>query len=256
METPNLFEQPKAIEANSVAEIPVQPNTELLITNPAERKELLRNSEAINLREHDTIFNNRLVLNTAYSMAEMLSRSDIVPAAFQGKPANCLIAMEIANRMKVTPLAVLQNLIVIHGRPSFFSAFVATRLTESGAVSEWDYEWKDMPISPAAKNLGITESKACRVIGTDAKSGKVKYGTWITIDMAIAEGWYGKAGSKWKTMPDQMLMYRAVAFFQRAHYPGLMMGYLTEDEARDIAVDSATKRVQGKTINIGEAIKK
>jgi hypothetical protein len=54
--------------------------------------------------------------------------------------------------------------------------------------------------------------------------------------MAKAEGWYNKAGSKWKTMPELMLMYRAAAFFARLYTPDLTMGFKTAEENLDAGV--------------------
>ena len=56
----------------------------------------------------------------------------------------------------------------------------------------------------------------------------------VSIEMAIQEGWYTKAGSKWKTMTKQMLMYRAASFWTSAYAPELSMGMKTDDEIRDI----------------------
>jgi hypothetical protein len=53
------------------------------------------------------------------------------------------------------------------------------------------------------------------------------------MDMANKEGWTKKSGSKWLTMPDQMLIYRAAAFWQRAYAPEISMGFLTKEEIED-----------------------
>jgi len=52
--------------------------------------------------------------------------------------------------------------------------------------------------------------------------------------MAAAEGWATKAGSKWKTMPELMLRYRAAAFFGRLYAPDILMGMQTAEEAVDV----------------------
>ena len=51
--------------------------------------------------------------------------------------------------------------------------------------------------------------------------------------MAKAEGWYTKNGSKWKTMPEQMLQYRAAAFWTRAYAPEIALGMHTAEEIHD-----------------------
>ena len=52
--------------------------------------------------------------------------------------------------------------------------------------------------------------------------------------MAKKEGWYSKSGSKWQSMPIQMMMYRAGAFFGRVHGPDILMGLPLADEMNDI----------------------
>src|SRR5690606_5898335 len=56
----------------------------------------------------------------------------------------------------------------------------------------------------------------------------------VTIGLAKKEGWYTKNGSKWQTMPEQMLMYRAAAFFVRTYAPEIAMGLHTTEELQDI----------------------
>ena len=46
----------------------------------------------------------------------------------------------------------------------------------------------------------------------------------------MMKGWINKSGSKWKTMPEQMIRYRAASFFGRLHCPDLIMGVYAEDE--------------------------
>jgi len=56
----------------------------------------------------------------------------------------------------------------------------------------------------------------------------------VSLEMAKAEGWATKTGSKWKTMPELMLRYRAAAFLIRTTAPEIGLGLYTTDELRDI----------------------
>jgi hypothetical protein len=56
----------------------------------------------------------------------------------------------------------------------------------------------------------------------------------VSIELAVKEGWYGKNGSKWQTMPDVMLRYRTASFFGKLYAPELLMGLQTVEEAQDI----------------------
>ena len=59
----------------------------------------------------------------------------------------------------------------------------------------------------------------------------------VSMRMAVEEGWYGKAGSKWQTeMRVLMFQYRAGTFFGNIHAPDIVMGMgRTAEEERDIA---------------------
>jgi hypothetical protein len=78
-----------------------------------------------------------------------------------------------------------------------------------------------------------TPSRGCYIRIMRRFDSKWIYGTEVTMAMAAAEGWLSKAGSKWQTMPDQMLAYRAAAFFARVYCPTTFSGQ-TVEEVHDI----------------------
>ncbi len=53
-------------------------------------------------------------------MAKMLSQSTIIPKDYRGSEniSNCIIALEIASRLNLSPMVVMQNLYIINSRPS------------------------------------------------------------------------------------------------------------------------------------------
>lgn len=141
--------------------------------------------------------------------------------------ANCTIALEMATRMQANPLMVMQNLYIVHGQPAFSSKFLIACINASKRFSPLRYEFKGEE---------GTDEYACRAIAYEANDTKHKEpleGDWISIRMAKAEGWMNKDGSKWLTMPTQMLRYRAAAFWQRVYCPEISMGLLTAEEAQD-----------------------
>jgi hypothetical protein len=76
---------------------------------------------------------------------------------------------------------------------------------------------------------GEGDARRCTAYVFDKNDHRVE-GPTVSIQMAKDEGWYGKNGSKWKTMPDVMLRYRAAAFFGRLNCPEMIMGIYTSDE--------------------------
>lgn len=170
-------------------------------------------------------FSSQSAFDAAQRMAKALATSSLVPKEYQGNIANCLVAMEAASRTGASVLMVMQNLHVIQGRPSWSAAFLIASVNSCGRFSPLRYE------------LEGTESQdgwRCRAHAKDIASGDVLYGEWITWKMVKDEGWLSKAGSKWKTMPGQMMRYRAASFWTRTYAPEISLGMYTADEAEDI----------------------
>ncbi len=165
------------------------------------------------------------VWETAQREAMAWSKSTIIPKEYMNNMPNCLVALEVANRMKASPLMVMQNLYVVHGRPGWSSTFLIASVNQCGRFTALRYEEKG--------DIG-SDNYAVRAWAEEKTTNERLNGTWITWDMVKAEGWLNKAGSKWKTMPDQMFKYRAAAFWQRTYAPEISMGLHTADEVDDI----------------------
>jgi hypothetical protein len=161
----------------------------------------------------------------AQRVATALSKSTLIPKDYQNNLPNCLVALNMANRLNADPLMVMQNLYVVHGRPAWSSQFLIATANKSGKFSPLRYRFTG---TKGKDDFG------CVCSAVDRETGEVLEGTEITIGMAKAEGWHDKSGSKWKTMPEQMLRYRAAAFFVRCYAPELSLGLSTSDEVDDI----------------------
>lgn len=157
-------------------------------------------------------------------MAKLLCASSIVPQSYRENLGDAVIALEMANRIGANPLAVMQNLYIVHGKPAWSSQFLIACSNASGKFAT--------PIRYLFSGEG--DEYGCQAWAID-KSGEKLMGTKVTIGMAKVEGWTAKNGSKWKSMPDQMLTYRAATFFVRAYAPELTMGIQTDSEIIDIA---------------------
>lgn len=158
-----------------------------------------------------------------YPVAKNLAMSDMIPSAYQKRPENCMIAIDIANRMGVSPMAVMQQLYIVRGKPTW-SGQACLGLIKTA--------YKKFRVVYSGKEG--TDERACHIEVTDS-DGQVLSGSKVSIQMAKQEGWYGKSDSKWRTMPEQMLAYRAGAFFCRIYLPNQMMGFAVEGEAEDIS---------------------
>lgn len=208
--------------------------------------------------------------DTMQRVCSLFANSELVPDMYKisdNNPkekaiANCMIAIEMAQRIGASPLMIMQNMVIIYGRPSWSSKFlVATvntcgrfnplqyRFTEKGMLGKVDYTEYERTwdktlyggkggYKNAAKTVTFDGTKVmdieCVAFTTAKGSDKVLESSPISLRLAIQEGWYTKNGSKWRTMPKQMLMYRAASFWTNAYAPELSMGMKTEDEIRDI----------------------
>jgi len=170
-------------------------------------------------------FSGIAAFEDAQRMAKSLASSTLVPPQFQGQAgfANCLVALEIAHRMRMSPFVVVQNLHIIHGRPSWSSQFIIGLINGCGRFSPLRYEM-----------TGKGDTLACTAVATELSTGEELRGPEVSMSMAKREGWATKSGSKWATMPELMCRYRAAAFFGRIYIPELLVGIQTQEEVLDV----------------------
>lgn len=182
--------------------------------------------------ENDTEPNHALAIADAETksfelvqrQAKMLASSTLVPKDFAGNVANCAIALNVARNTGLNSLMVCQNLAIIHGRPSWSATALIGMINSCGRYTplRFVFDDEDAPTS-------------CYAVATDKASGQDLRGEKITLDMAKREGWSTKAGSKWLTMPGQMLRYRAASFWSRAYASDISLGLYCQDEVKDFA---------------------
>lgn len=185
----------------------------------------LRNPPAVATEKYSVGLTDSQGFELAQRAAKLLASSSLVPKDYQGNLPNCVIALNMAQRVGADPLMVMQNLVVVHGRPTWSAQFLIATVNTCGRFSALRYEFF------GERN---TDSWGCRAWAVEKATGEKLIGTDVTIAMAKKEGWYGKSGSKWQSIPQQMLMYRAGSWWTRAYAPELSMGLHTTDEFRDV----------------------
>ncbi len=171
--------------------------------------------------------------STAQRMARALASSSLMPSAYQNNIPNTLIAIELASRIGCSVLMVAQNLDIIHGRPSWRATFLIATVNASGRFTPIRFRWQGEEGTP---------SWGCRAVAKDRATNEECVGTLITIGLAKAEGWSSKNGTKWATMPEQMLCYRAASFWTRIYAPELSLGMHTSDEMIDTYGEDVTHK--------------
>jgi hypothetical protein len=188
-----------------------------------------------------TMWNDKGELDRAWRAAGMLSRSELVPDTYKGKQENCLIALDIAGRVGWSPMAVMQNLYIVKGKPSWSGQACIAMINGCGRFTPVSFRWQG---EQGKNNWG------CVAVSTRTKDGVICESAPVTWQMALDEGWVNKPGSKWKTMPEQMFMYRAGAFFARVHCPDVLQGIYVQGEVEDVwGEDKKAKTI----ITLGDA---
>ena len=178
-----------------------------------------------------SIFSDMGAFEGAQRVCKMLASSDLVPAQFRGNIANTMIALELANRTGSSPFMTMQNLYVVHGRPGFSATYIIAAINSCGRFSPLRFDLD-----------GEGDQRGCVAWVIEKATGDRLEGSRVSIEMAKKEGWFGKQGSKWQTMPDQMLRYRAAAFFGRLYAPDILMGMQTAEELDDIEANEQRRQ--------------
>lgn len=157
-------------------------------------------------------------LDHRYRLAKAFSVSGMVPPHFQGKAEACLVAMLYAEQLGEHPMLLFQEMSVINGRPNTSARFAISRANKSGLLQG--------PVSWTSKGTGdaleVTASASLR------ETGEVITAT-VTMKEAAADGWTRNA--KYKSIPEQMLRWRAATRLINLYMPEVLFGLGVREEA-------------------------
>ena len=190
----------------------------------------------------NSVWENKDAFNQILRAADMLSKTSIIPQSYQNKPQDCFVAIEMANRMGVSPMVVMQNMYVVKGKPSWAGQACTMLINSCGKFKDVKHIYTGEKGKP---------NRGCYVTATRISDGSQVDGVEVTMQMAQSEGW--TSNSKWRNMPELMLAYRASAFFARVYCPEAMMGVQTAEEVYDAdstpinAAASLTAALKGET---------
>lgn len=158
-------------------------------------------------------------LTEAMQLADMLSKSGMVPKQYTGNPQSTLVAMMMGSELGLNPIQSLQNIAVINGKPSIYAdallALVQNHPKFGGHEESFDEK---------------TMTAACTVWRKGDKNPHT-----VTFSQADAQqaGLWGKSGP-WQSYPKRMLMWRARGYALRDKFADALGGLITAEEARDI----------------------
>lgn len=163
--------------------------------------------------------------------AAVFAKSDMVPACFKNNAPNCIIAFQMASRLGVDPMMFLQGSYVVSGKPGIESKLMIALVNMKGPFKgpiRWRFEGAEQ-----------TDAWSCTAYAIHKADG-LECAETVTWKMVKDEGWLGKSGSKWKTIPCVMLKYRSAAWLIRQVCPEVVMGMQTTDEIINVAAIPAS----------------
>lgn len=155
-------------------------------------------------------------------MAERLAASEMVPAIYKNKPANCIVAIMYGMEVGLPPLASLWNVAVVNGRPTLYGDGQLAVARGRGQLED---------IEEKVTGEGEAMHATCRVRRRGQATETIR--TFSVADAKKA-GLWGKAGP-WTQHPKRMLQMRARAFALRDTFADHLLG-LSAEEAKDAGI--------------------
>ena len=163
-----------------------------------------------------------IVLRSLESMtqfAAMVLKSKLAPREFNDIPSVC-IAIQYGLELGLTPMAALQGVAVINGKPSVYGDSALAVCYGTGLVEEFseffEGEGDDFKAVCVIRRRGLTNEKRSEFSVKDAKRAKL----------------WGKSGP-WTQYPKRMLQMRARSFALRDTFSDALKGVILAEEAMD-----------------------
>ena len=179
----------------------------------------LSDQSALTTTSPKSVYSSIQSFESAQRIAVLAKRS--VPNVTGASRGYQLHVDEIANRMGMSPFQVMQNLNVIRST-SWSSQFIIGLIQGCGRFEGFTYK---------------ETADSCQCFAVLKTSGEQVSGPKITLEMARKEGW--TKNTKWSTMPQTMLRYRAASAFGRFHIPDLILGIQSVEENEVIDAEIA-----------------
>jgi hypothetical protein len=175
------------------------------------------------------------VMKMLLQCTELFAEADIIPVHYRRKKSEIFIAVQTAHRMNLDPMMVMQGTYVIHGKLGMVSSFAISLANSSGLLKGGiSYD-----ITGAGKDLAVTAKATTKADGKEIS---------FTVSMQAArdEGW--TKNSKYQSLPELMLRYRAATLLIRTHIPQVLNGMHMTEELQDVqAAKNVTPVVQEET---------
>ena len=178
-------------------------------------------------------------LKEALQLADLIHRSKLAPKGFD-TPESCLVGILYGMEVGLSPIAALQRMAIIDGRPTIWGDAALALVQASGLLLSIREEIQDDPKQTIANNLTAT----CTV----TRHGRAEPVTkTFSVEDAKRAGLWQKPGP-WSDYPKRMLAMRARAFALRDAFPDVLAGLYLREEIEP-ATTSQQYNMEGKEQN-------
>jgi hypothetical protein len=207
-------------------------------------------------------------MKEAMELAEYMAKSEFVPAIYQGRPGDIIVAMQCGAELGLKPFQALHGIAVINGRATVWGD-AATALVEASGLMTSFREYfahssdTETALSTAEVNRlidsGDDELVAICEVGKKGFEGTHK-AMFSIADAKRAKLWGNTKKSPWMQYPARMMMWRARGFAFRDRFPEALKGMVFAEEAQDythVNVDTkklASDLVEPKPIDVAYEI--
>ena len=161
----------------------------------------------------------------ARQLAKDISKSDLVPQGYRGKPDQILCAIQYGAEIGFSPFQALQSIVIISGKASLSGdamlALVSARPDCEGVSETFEGEGDERRAICEIKRRGWKPT-ICTFSVADAKQANL----WGKSDV-------------WKKYSDRMLQMRARGFAVRNAFQDALKGFISSEEAQDYPVKNS-----------------
>jgi hypothetical protein len=171
-----------------------------------------------------TVGTNGIEMNSFDAMwrfAKCVSISGFAPKGME-RPESILVALQLSTEVGLSPMAGLQNIAVVNGRPSIYGDAALALVRASGLLESYKEEEVGKPFEDSF-GVKVTAKRK----GYDPMSE-----TFTVAEAKHADLW-GKSGP-WKQYPKRMLKFRARSYVLRDSFGDVLKGMRTVEETMDI----------------------
>lgn len=176
---------------------------------------------------------------SVYKFSQLIAASGMAPKDMKS-PDQVAVAIFHGLEIGLTPMAALQSIAVINGRPSIWGDGALAIVRASGEVEEFEelYEGGELYLKqPEFNELGVlvkagTPNPAYKAVCRLKRKGRPAKDYEFSVLDAIEAGLYNKEGP-WRQYRKRMLKMRARSFALRDEFTDIMRGMVLAEEAQD-----------------------